>query len=83
MGDPADLFRRIVREIITVALHRAGIGSLASENASRLAAMHAAEGNLEERLAHLHQEFRRERQNGIAAELLDVVAGFEALQQEG
>lgn len=82
LGDAGELFRRIVRETITVSLHRAAIESLASENAARLAAMHSAERNLEERLGELNQHYRRERQNAITAELLDVVAGFEALQRE-
>jgi F-type H+-transporting ATPase subunit gamma len=80
-GEANDVFRMILREIITVSLHRAVIESLASENAARLAAMHAAEGNLEERLDDLNLTYRRERQNAITSELLDVVAGFEALQQ--
>lgn len=83
VGEPTELFRAIVREIITVSLHRAAIESLASENAARLAAMHGAEGNLEERLADLNHAYRRERQNAITSELLDVVAGFEALKQGG
>lgn len=83
VGDASELFKAIVREIITVSLHRAAIESLASENAARLAAMHSAERNLEERLDDLNREYRRERQNAITSELLDVVAGFEALQQEG
>jgi F-type H+-transporting ATPase subunit gamma len=82
VGDPTELFRTIVREIITVSLHRAAVESLASENAARLAAMHSAESNLEERLGELNHAYRRERQNAITTELLDVVAGFEALQQQ-
>jgi F-type H+-transporting ATPase subunit gamma len=80
-GQPADLFSAILREMVTVTLHQAAIESLASENAARLDAMHAAERHLEERLADLNLEYRRERQSAITAELLDVVAGFEALQQ--
>ena len=82
VGEPTDLFRSIVREIITVSLHRAAVESLASENAARLGAMHSAERNLEERLGELNHAYRRERQNAITSELLDVVAGFEALRQQ-
>jgi F-type H+-transporting ATPase subunit gamma len=78
---PADLFSAILREIVTVTLHQAAIESLASENAARLDAMHAAERHLEKRLADLNLESRRARQSAITAELLNVVAGFEALQQ--
>ena len=82
LGEPTELFRMIVREIITVSLHRAAVESLASENAARLAAMHSAERNLEDRLGELNHAYRRERQNAITSELLDVVAGFEALQRK-
>ena len=81
-GEAEDLFRTLVRELLTVSLHRAVIESLASEHAARLAAMHAAERNLEERLDDLTLAYRRERQNAITSELLDVVAGFEALRNE-
>jgi F-type H+-transporting ATPase subunit gamma len=81
-GDEGELFRTIVRELLTVSLHRAVIESLASEHAARLAAMHAAERNLEDRLGDLTLAYRQERQNAITSELLDVVAGFEALRNE-
>jgi F-type H+-transporting ATPase subunit gamma len=81
-GEAEDLFRTLVRELLTVSLHRAVIESLASEHAARLAAMHAAERNLEECLDDLTLAYRRERQNAITSELLDVVAGFEALRRE-
>jgi F-type H+-transporting ATPase subunit gamma len=54
---------------------------LASENAARLAAMQAAEKNIEERLTVLNAEYRQQRQNVITGELLDIVSGFEALKQ--
>jgi len=52
---------------------------MASENASRLTAMQKAEENIEERLDNLNAQFNRQRQNSITEELLDIVAGFEAL----
>ena len=52
---------------------------MASENASRLTAMQKAEENIEERLDNLNAQFNRQRQNAITEELLDIVAGFEAL----
>ena len=55
--------------------------TMASENASRLTAMQKAEENIEERLDNLNAQFNRQRQNAITEELLDIVAGFEALAQ--
>ena len=41
--------------------------------------MQGASRNLDERQVELTSEFRRRRQEQITAELLDVVAGYEAL----
>jgi F-type H+-transporting ATPase subunit gamma len=60
-------------------LFRASAESLASENASRLAAMQSAERNIEDRLDDLNRQYRHERQTSITEELLDIAAGFEAL----
>lgn len=68
-----------VREYLFVSLFRACAESLASENASRLAAMQRAEKNIDELLEDLNRSFHRLRQSGIDEELFDVIAGFEAL----
>ena len=70
-----------VREYLFVSLFRACAESLASENASRLAAMQRAEKNIEELLDELNRSFHRLRQGGIDEELFDLVAGFEALTE--
>lgn len=78
----AHLFSRLLRQHFFVSVFRACAESLAAENASRLAAMQAAEKNLSERHAELTAEFRRLRQDAITNELLDVVAGYEAQRHE-
>lgn len=70
-----------VREYLFVSLFRTCAESLASENASRLAAMQRAEKNIDELLDDLNRSFHRLRQNSIDEELFDVVSGFEALTQ--
>ncbi len=77
--DWGDLFAALIRQYFFVGLYRALAGSLASENASRLASMQAAEKNIEEKMAELNAQFHRERQRAITEELLDIVAGAEAL----
>jgi len=72
-----------VREYLFVSLFRACAESLASENASRLAAMQRAEKNIGELLEELRRRFYRLRQSGIDEELFDVVSGFEALAGPG
>jgi F-type H+-transporting ATPase subunit gamma len=78
MDDSATL-RALVREYLFVSLFRACAESLASENASRLAAMERADRNIDELLEDLNGNFHRLRQSGIDAELFDVISGFEAL----
>jgi len=70
----------LIREYLFVSLFRASAESLASENASRLAAMQRAEKNIEELLEGLQGTFHRLRQSSIDEELFDVISGFEALK---
>ena len=81
-GDWQTLFAALVRQYLFVALFRAFAESLASENASRLAAMQAAENNIEEKIDELNARYHRRRQAAITEELLDVISGFEALESE-
>ena len=78
--DRDQLFSALIRQYLFVSLFRACAESLASENASRLAAMQGAERNIEERLEELQTQFHQQRQMTITEELLDIVAGFEALE---
>ncbi len=71
-----------IREYLFVSLFKACAESLASENASRLAAMQRAEKNITDLLEDLNRTFNRLRQNSIDEELFDVVSGFEALSGE-
>ncbi|NDP38983.1 MAG: F0F1 ATP synthase subunit gamma [Rhodoferax sp.] len=79
VGDAAATLLAFVREYLFVSLFRACAESLASENASRLAAMQRAEKNIDELLEDLNRSFHRLRQSGIDEELFDVISGFEAL----
>lgn len=74
--------RALIREYLFVSLFRACAESLASENASRLAAMQRADKNIDELLEDLSGKFHRLRQSGIDEELFDVISGFEALSAE-
>jgi F-type H+-transporting ATPase subunit gamma len=73
------LFSALVQEYLFGALYRACADSLAAENASRLASMHAAQRNIEDLLDELRSEYRRTRQSAITEELLDIMGGYEAL----
>ena len=71
-----------IGEYLFVSLFRACAESLASENASRLAAMQRADKNIDGLLEDLNGSFHRLRQDEIDEELFDVVAGYEALRTE-
>lgn len=81
MGDIKETLRALISEYLFVSLFRACAESLASENASRLAAMQRADKNIEELLDNLSGEYYRVRQSGIDEELFEVVSGFEALSR--
>ncbi len=78
-GDRAELTSLLIRQSLYVSLYQACAESLASENASRIAAMQAAEKNIDETLEDLNTAFKTQRQTAITEELLDVVIGYEAL----
>jgi F-type H+-transporting ATPase subunit gamma len=82
MGSGIATLRGLIHEYLFVSLFRACAESLASENASRLAAMQRADKNIDELLEHLNGTFHRLRQSGIDEELFDVISGFEALSEE-
>lgn len=79
IGDRTDTLHTLIHEFLFISLFRACTESLASENASRLAAMERADKNIDDLLEHLQEAFHRLRQSGIDEELFDVVSGFEAL----
>lgn len=76
------LFSALIRQHLFVTLYRAFAESLASENASRLASMQAAEKNIQNHLAELSLHYHQGRQQAITEELLDIIAGFETLTNE-
>ena len=83
MGGGTGTLRALIREYLFISLFRACAESLASENASRLAAMERADKNIDELLENLTRSFHRLRQTSIDEELFDVISGFEALTGSG
>ncbi len=81
IGGGTEPLRALVTGYLFVSIFRASAESLASENASRLAAMERAEKNIDESLETLNEAFHRMRQGGIDEELFDVVSGFDALSK--
>jgi F-type H+-transporting ATPase subunit gamma len=77
------LLSALLRQYFFVSLYRACALSLAAENTSRLAAMQAAEKNINERLDELKTSYQQERQTAITEELLDIISGFRAVHGAG
>ncbi len=77
--DTGRLYSRLIRQNIFINLFRAIVGSVTSENASRLTTLQSAEKNIDEQLEGLNNQYQRLRQDAITEELLDIVAGFEVL----
>ena len=82
-GGALATLRSFVREYLFISLFRACAESMASENASRLAAMQRAEKNIDDLLEQLQGQYHQLRQDGIDEELFDVIAGYEALLAPG
>lgn len=70
----------LIREYLFISLFRACAESLASEHASRLAAMQRADKNISDLLEQLQASSHQLRQSSIDEELFDVISGFEALR---
>ena len=83
IGAVGPMLGALIREHLFVSLFRACADSLASENASRLAAMDRADTNIDKLLVGLQSRFHRQRQGVIDEQLSDVTAGFRALENAG
>jgi F-type H+-transporting ATPase subunit gamma len=73
-----DLLEQYLRSLVASALTR----SLLAENEARLASTRGAEHNIGERIDELRREYRHAYQGAETEELLDVVAGFEAITSQ-
>lgn len=78
LGTEISILHALIREYLFISLFKACAESLASENASRLAAMERADKNINELLETLEVTSHRLRQQNIDEELFDVIAGFQA-----
>ena len=83
MAGSRETIRVLIREYLFISLFRACAESLASENASRLAAMQRADKNIDDLIEDVQSRFHRLRESGIDEELFDVISGFEALRGDG
>ncbi|MEW6277599.1 MAG: F0F1 ATP synthase subunit gamma [Candidatus Eremiobacterota bacterium] len=80
---PDHLLGLLLRQWLFSELYRAVVQSMAAECQARLLAMQAAEKALGDRVAELERELQQLRQELVTDELLDLVAGFEAVTAAG
>jgi F-type H+-transporting ATPase subunit gamma len=77
--DPEELLAELIPEYVTISVYRALLESAASELGARMTAMRNAAENAETMMEDLTLEMNRVRQAEITQEILEVVAGAEAL----
>jgi F-type H+-transporting ATPase subunit gamma len=77
--EPEELLARLIPEYVTISVYRALLESAASELGARMTAMRSAAENAETLIDDLTLEMNRVRQAEITQEILEVVAGAEAL----
>ncbi|MGN6257605.1 MAG: ATP synthase F1 subunit gamma [Solirubrobacterales bacterium] len=77
--DAEELLARLIPEYVTISVYRALLESAASELGARMTAMRNAAENAEDMIGRLTLEMNRARQAEITQEILEVVAGAEAL----
>ncbi|MCA8942658.1 MAG: F0F1 ATP synthase subunit gamma [Planctomycetes bacterium] len=80
--DAEELVERLADEFVFAEFMRATTEAFASENDARLATMSSAHDNIERQIGTMQQSERVERQAEITLELLDVITGAEAAEDE-
>jgi F-type H+-transporting ATPase subunit gamma len=76
---PEEILQRLVPDYVEISLYRALLESTASEHGARMTAMRSASENAGELIDDLTLEMNRARQAEITQEIMEVVAGSEAL----
>jgi F-type H+-transporting ATPase subunit gamma len=77
--DPEEILGRLVPDYVEISIYRALLESTASEHGARMTAMRNASENAGTLIEDLTLEMNRARQAEITQEILEVVAGAEAL----
>ena len=73
------ILERLVPAYVEISVFRALLESTASEHGARMTAMRSASDNAEEIIEDLTMQANRQRQADITQEIMEVVAGAEAL----
>jgi F-type H+-transporting ATPase subunit gamma len=79
--EPEEILRRLIPTYVETTVYRALLESAASEHGARMTAMRNASKNAGDLIDRLTLEMNRARQAEITQEILEVVAGADALTQ--
>ena len=77
--DKEEILKELVPKSLKIQLYKALLDSFASEHGSRMTAMHKATDNATEMVKELTLFYNKARQAAITGEILEIVAGAEAL----
>jgi len=77
--DPEQILHRLIPDYVEISVYRALLESTASEHGARMTAMRSASDNAGELIESLTLQMNRARQAEITQEIMEVVAGAEAL----
>ncbi len=77
--DPEQILERLIPDYVEISVYRALLESTASEHGARMTAMHNASENAGDLIDGLTLAMNRARQAEITQEIMEVVAGAEAL----
>jgi F-type H+-transporting ATPase subunit gamma len=78
--EPEEILARLLPTYVETTIYRTLLESAASEHGARMTAMRNASGNAGELIDRLTLDMNRARQQAITQEILEVVAGADALQ---
>ena len=73
------VFEKILKYNVAVQVHQAALESMASEQSARMTAMDSATRNADELIDRMSLKYNRLRQSMITLELVEVISGAEAL----
>lgn len=74
-----EILDELIPKILKLQLYKTLLDSIASEHGARMTAMHKATDNANELLKDLRLKYNNARQSAITNELMEIVAGAEAL----
>ena len=79
--EPSKLLENLLKRYFAVQVYRCLCESIAAEHGSRMAAMENATKNAEDVISILTLNYNKLRQSSITTELIEIVAGVEALKK--